>query len=172
MSLHETEETDESFMLRAIALSEMALDDPGLRPYGAVIVRNGVVVGEGVNRSIELSDPTSHGEVEAIRAACAALGTLDLSDCTLYTSCEPCPMCRATTMMAGISRVVYGASIEDAGEVYKANPAAPRAMPMPADEMRARVGAPLDESGLAVTRLLRSEAVEVLNDFAISRTPG
>lgn len=162
---------DEFFMRRAIALSEMALADQGLKPYGAVVVRRGVIIGEGINRSVERSDPTSHGEIEAIRAACAALGTLDLSDCTLYTSSEPCPMCRATTMMAGISRVVYGASIADGAEVYKANPGAPRAMPMPAEEMRVRVGAPIGESGLAARRSLRGEAMKVLNDFAARRTP-
>lgn len=157
-------------MRHAIALSAQAIGDPGLRPFGAIVVRNGTVVGEGVNRSIELSDPTSHGEVEAIRAACSALGTLDLSDCILYTSCEPCPMCRATTMMAGITRIIYGASIEDAGNIYKAHPEAPRAMPISADEMRARVGATIEHSGLSPSKALSSEAIKILNDFAADRT--
>jgi len=84
---------DETFMRRAIALSEQALGEAGAGPFAAVIVRDGAIVGEGINRSRAKHDPTSHGEVEAIRDACGRLKTVDLSGCDLYTTCEPCTMC-------------------------------------------------------------------------------
>ena len=84
---------DEKFMRRAIELSAQALEKPGARPYAAVIVKDGKIVGEGLNQSTGHFDPTSHGEVEAIRDACRNLKTLDLSGCDLYTSAEPCSMC-------------------------------------------------------------------------------
>jgi tRNA(Arg) A34 adenosine deaminase TadA len=83
-------------------------------PFGAVVSRGGAVVGEGWNRVVELGDPTAHAEVVAIRAAAERLGTHELSDCVLYASCEPCPMCLAAAYWAHIPRVVYAASKEDA----------------------------------------------------------
>jgi tRNA(Arg) A34 adenosine deaminase TadA len=83
-------------------------------PFGAVVVRGDEVVGEGWNQVVELHDPTAHAEVMAIRAASARLGTHDLSDCVLYTSCEPCPLCLSAVYWARIPRVVYAASKEDA----------------------------------------------------------
>lgn len=83
-------------------------------PFGAVVVRNGEVVGRGWNRVVELSDPTAHAEILAIRDACRRLRTHDLSECVLYASCEPCPMCLSTVYWARIPRVVYAATSEDA----------------------------------------------------------
>ena len=85
---------------------------PGARPYGAVVVKDGKIVGEGLNQSAKNFDPTSHGEVEAIRDACRNLKTTDLSGCELYTSCEPCSVCVATMIMAGIGRMYYGATLD------------------------------------------------------------
>jgi tRNA(Arg) A34 adenosine deaminase TadA len=99
---------DETFMRRAIALSEQALGEPGAGPFAAMIVRDGAIIGEGINRSRANFDPTSHGEVEAIRDACGKLKTVDLSGCDLYTTCEPCTMCVATMLIAGIGRMYYG----------------------------------------------------------------
>jgi tRNA(Arg) A34 adenosine deaminase TadA len=83
-------------------------------PFGAVVVLDGDVVGKGWNRVVELSDPTAHAEILAIRDACRRLRTHDLSDCVLYASCEPCPMCLSTIYWARIPRVVYAATSEDA----------------------------------------------------------
>jgi len=83
-------------------------------PFGAIVVRGEEVVGEGWNEVVERHDPTAHAEVTAIRAAGAKLGTHDLSDCVLYTSCEPCPLCLAAVYWARIPRVVFAASKEDA----------------------------------------------------------
>lgn len=83
-------------------------------PFAAVIVRDGTIVGEGVNTVTTSHDPTAHGEVNAIRAACRALGTFTLAGCELYTSCEPCPMCLAASYWARLDAIYYGASAVDA----------------------------------------------------------
>ena len=102
------------FLRRAIALAtENVLRGSG-GPFGAVIVRDGRIVGEGVNTVTAAHDPTAHGEVNAIRAACKALGTFSLAGCELYTSCEPCPMCLAAVYWARIDAIYYGASAADA----------------------------------------------------------
>jgi guanine deaminase len=102
------------FLRRAIALAtENVLSGAG-GPFGAVIVRDGRIVGEGVNTVTAAHDPTAHGEVNAIRAACKALGTFSLAGCQLYTSCEPCPMCLAAAYWARIDAIYYGASAADA----------------------------------------------------------
>jgi guanine deaminase len=84
-------------------------------PFGAVVVApDGSVVGEGCNRVTSANDPTAHAEITAIRAACAVLGSFLLEGCTLYTSCEPCPMCLAAAYWAHVETIVYGASRADA----------------------------------------------------------
>jgi tRNA(Arg) A34 adenosine deaminase TadA len=102
------------FLRRAIALAtENVLSGRG-GPFGAVIVRHGEIVGEGANSVTSTHDPTAHGEVNAIRAACSALGTFSLSGCELYTSCEPCPMCLAASYWARLDAIYYGCSAADA----------------------------------------------------------
>ena len=102
------------FLRRAIMLAtENVLRGAG-GPFGAVIVRDGRIVGEGVNTVTAANDPTAHGEVNAIRAASKALGSFSLAGCALYTSCEPCPMCLAAAYWARIDAVYYGASAADA----------------------------------------------------------
>lgn len=109
-------EDDARFMARAIELSERNVENGG-GPFGAVIVRDGSIVAEGVNRVTALNDPTAHAEVSAIRKACAELGTFKLDGCTIYTSCEPCPMCLSAIYWAGISRIFYGNTKEDAARI-------------------------------------------------------
>jgi tRNA(Arg) A34 adenosine deaminase TadA len=162
-----TKQDDEHFMARAIALSRRALDEPGLRPFGAVVVRDGRIVGEGVNAQNGKHDPTSHGEVEAIRAACAALATTDLGGCTLYTSCEPCAMCTATMHLAGISRVVYAASAEDSARAFAAH--GRRAGAWPAAALRAQIARPIDARAMPAVQLGRDEALAVIDAFAAGR---
>ncbi|WP_028518048.1 nucleoside deaminase [Ruminococcus flavefaciens] len=82
-------------------------------PFGCVIVRDGKVVGRGHNEVIKQNDPTCHGEVTAIRDACKNLGTYDLSGCELYTTAEPCPMCRGAIMWSNIRKVYFGCNIAD-----------------------------------------------------------
>ena len=83
-------------------------------PFGALLVRNGVVVGRGWNRVVELADPTAHAEIMAIRDACRRMGTHDLSGCLIYSSCAPCPMCLSAIYWARIPTVFFASSAEDA----------------------------------------------------------
>src|SRR6476469_6498615 len=94
-------------MRRAIALSRRCMIDNGSAPFAALIVKDGVVVGEGVNNVVNNCDPTSHGEIEAIRDAARRLGRWDLSGCDLYTTCEPCELCVAAMFWAKISRLSF-----------------------------------------------------------------
>ena len=103
----------EDFMRQAIALAKENIKNGG-GPFGAVIVKDGKVVATGANRVTANNDPTAHAEVSAIRAACTKLGTFDLSGCVIYTSCEPCPMCLSALYWAGVSRICYGNTKDDA----------------------------------------------------------
>ena len=104
---------DEMFMQQAIDLSIENVANGG-GPLGAVIVRNGEVIATGTNRVTANCDPTAHAEVSAIRAACAKLGDFKLTGCTVYSSCEPCPMCLSALYWAGVERIFYGNTKEDA----------------------------------------------------------
>jgi len=86
-------------------------------PFGAVVVRDGEIVSRAHNRVIETADPTAHAEMIAIREASKILGRFDLSDCTLYTTCEPCPMCLGAVLWARIGKVIFGCSRADAAAV-------------------------------------------------------
>jgi guanine deaminase len=102
------------FLRRAIALATQNVVSGAGGPFGAVIVREGEIVGEGANSVTATNDPTAHGEVNAMRAAAKALGTFTLAGCALYSSCEPCPMCLAAAYWARLDAVYYGACAADA----------------------------------------------------------
>jgi guanine deaminase len=104
---------DRAWLDQAIALAVENVHAGG-GPFGAVIVRDGVLVSTGQNRVTRDLDPTAHAEVEAIRAACRTLGDFSLTGTTLYTSCEPCPLCVSAALWARVDRVVYAADREDA----------------------------------------------------------
>jgi len=108
---HSTMSTE--FMQRAIALAYENIRAGG-GPFAALVVKDGRAVAEGVNRVTSTNDPTAHAEVVAIRAACKALGTFQLTDCDLYTSCEPCPMCVGAIYWARPARVFYAGTAADA----------------------------------------------------------
>ena len=86
-------------------------------PFGAVVVKNGVIVGTGNNHVLANNDPTAHAEVMAIRNACENLNTYDLTDCELYTSCYPCPMCLSAIIWSNIKTIYYGNTKEDAADI-------------------------------------------------------
>ncbi len=100
--------SDAGYMRRALELAAAA-QARGEVPVGAVLVREGVLIAEGANRPIESRDPTAHAEIEALRAAGAALGTYRLTDTTLYVTLEPCVMCAAAIVHARVRRLVFGA---------------------------------------------------------------
>jgi guanine deaminase len=104
------------FLREAIALATRNVSSGNGGPFGAVIVRGGRVIAEGVNVVTATNDPTAHGEVTAIRNACTALNTFSLAGCELYSSCEPCPMCLAASHWARLDAVFYAASAEDAAK--------------------------------------------------------
>jgi guanine deaminase len=102
------------FLRRAITLATQNVANSTGGPFGAVIVHDGKIIGEGANSVTATNDPTAHAEVNAIRAAAKSLGTFTLAGCDLYTSCEPCPMCLAAAYWARVDNVYYGASAADA----------------------------------------------------------
>ncbi|KRA31388.1 MULTISPECIES: nucleoside deaminase [unclassified Nocardioides] len=104
---------DAAWLARAVELAIANVDDGG-GPFGAVIVQDGRLIATGQNRVTRDLDPTAHAEVMAIRAACTAIGSFSLAGCSLYTSCEPCPLCLSASLWARLDRVVYAADREDA----------------------------------------------------------
>ena len=104
------------FMERAIELSKQSMAAGG-GPFGAVIVRDGKIIGEGTNNVTPQNDPTAHAEVEAIRNACRALGTFDLSGSVIFASCEPCPMCLSAVWWARIEKIYFSNTREDAADI-------------------------------------------------------
>ena len=110
------QEQAEKFMRRAIELGRKGMDAGDGGPFGALIVKNGEIIGEGWNRVISSNDPTAHGEIMAIRDACTRISCYDLTGSELYTSGQPCPMCLSATYWARLDRVFYGFGIEDAAQ--------------------------------------------------------
>lgn len=105
------------FMKVAIDLSNENFEQKCGGPFGACIVKDGVIIGKGFNHVIENNDPTAHAEVMAIRDACKNINSYDLSGCELYTSCYPCPMCLSAIIWANIKTVYYGNTKEDAADI-------------------------------------------------------
>lgn len=107
---------DDRLLRHAFGLARHGMDAGDGGPFGAVVARDGEVLGEGWNRVLVDHDPTAHAEVVAIRAACRRLGDHRLRGCTIYASCEPCPLCFAAAHWARVDRIVFAASRRDAAE--------------------------------------------------------
>lgn len=144
------EANDETFIRQAIEVARAGMDRGDGGPFGCVIVRNGQVVATGNNRVLADNDPTAHAEVVAIRAACQALGSFQLTDCVLYTSCEPCPMCLGAIYWARPARIVYAADREDAAAggfddsfIYNELPLAPQQRRIPTGQLLRSAATPL-----------------------------
>jgi len=149
-------EADIRFMKRAIELGrEVSLERGQAGPFGCVVVKDGEIVAEGVNRVLVDDDPTAHGEMVAIRAACRALGTHQLEGCTVYTSSEPCPMCYAACWWARVDAIFHASTIDDA-HGYGGFDDRPIL-----DALRR----PLEERPLPVTQLLRDEMLGIWREF-------
>ncbi|HEA28703.1 MAG TPA: nucleoside deaminase [Leeuwenhoekiella sp.] len=106
-----------TFMQRAIALADQGMQEGTGGPFGAVIVKNGEIIAEASNQVTSTNDPTAHAEIAAIRLACDKLGSFQLDDCILYTSCEPCPMCLGAIYWSRFKQVFYAATQEDAAAI-------------------------------------------------------
>ena len=158
----------ETFMQRALEIARQSLGDPGALPYGSVVVKDGKIIGEGLNRALAKFDPTSHCEVEAIREACAKLGTTNLSGCDLYTTAEPCVMCASVMYLTGIARVFYACAATDTApfmtRLAALDPKWRR--PMSFTEIQSQVALPTDVRRMPATRMMVSEAKALLDEYA------
>lgn len=112
-----SKDRDMKFLERAIELSREGMKSGQGGPFGCVVVKGDEIIGEGNNKVTSSNDPTAHAEVVAIRAACIKLGTYQLSDCEIFTSCEPCPMCLGAIYWARPKRVVYANTRQEAAEI-------------------------------------------------------
>lgn len=124
----------EIFMQRAIELARFGMNQGAGGPFGAVVVRNGTIVGEGWNRVLASNDPTAHGEITAIRDACARLESFSLEGCEIHTTGQPCPMCLGAIQWARIDKIYYGFRIEDAAAIGFDDTEFYRQMMLPADQ--------------------------------------
>jgi tRNA(Arg) A34 adenosine deaminase TadA len=106
-------ENDKKYLLRSIEIAKESIVNGG-GPFGAVIVKGDKIISEASNRVVLNNDPTAHAEILAIRQASTQLQTFELNDCTLYTSCEPCPMCLGAIYWSGIRKIVYSSDRTDA----------------------------------------------------------
>ncbi|UDL94882.1 nucleoside deaminase [Lichenihabitans sp. PAMC28606] len=109
--------SDHDFLLQAVALSKSNMEQGRGGPFGAVIVRDGVVIGEGWNAVTSSNDPTAHAEIIAIRRACEAVGSFSLDGATIFSSCEPCPMCLSAIYWARMGRLVYANTRHEAAAI-------------------------------------------------------
>jgi len=112
-----TDENQKRFMQEAINLSIENVANGNGGPFGAVVVKDGVIIARGVNQVTTINDPTAHAEIMAIRNACQVLNTFQLDGCELYTSCEPCPMCLGAIYWARPDKIFYANSKEDAADI-------------------------------------------------------
>ena len=160
--------TPDDFMNRAVEIAATAENEPGALPYGAVVVLDGKIVGEGLNRAKAAHDPTSHGEVEAIRDACRRLETTNLEGAVMYTTAEPCAMCVATMLLAGFGSLVYAYDADQSsafiGPLAARDPSLKRRYF--AAELRRQVGLPADARDLKARRAGIAAARRVFQTFA------
>ena len=144
---------DLTFMREAIRLSVENANQGG-GPFGAIIVKDGKIISRGVNRVVQLGDPTAHAEILAIRDACKKLGKFELDDCVIYSSCEPCPMCMGAILWARIPVLFYACSRDDA-----------RGYGFKDADFYDEMSKPECKSNLVMKRLLRDEALEAFKKW-------
>ncbi|HVU07055.1 MAG TPA: nucleoside deaminase [Verrucomicrobiae bacterium] len=141
-------------MREAIRLSRSKMQKNCGGPFGAVVVRNGKIVGRGWNQVTSTNDPTAHAEVAAIRDACRKLKTFQLDDCELYASCEPCPMCLAAIYWARFKKVYYANTRKDAAKIEFDD-----------DSIYREVAKPVSRRKIPMKQLLRKEALKVFTEW-------
>lgn len=142
-------------MMRAIELARAGMRRGDGGPFAAVVVRDGEIIGEGWNQVLSGNDPTSHGEIVAIRDACARLGTFSLEGCEIHTTGEPCPMCLGAIQWARIGAIHYGFRMEDAEQIGFDDREFHRQMCLPAEQRT-----------IPARELCRSEALELISEYA------
>lgn len=148
-------EIDRKHMARAIELAKKGMEANDGGPFGCVVVKNGEIVGEGNNRVTSNNDPTAHAEIVAIRDACSRLDSFQLDGCTIYTSCEPCPMCLGAIYWARPERVFYACTRSDAADVGFDD-----------DFIYQEFEKDSDKREFVLTNFMRNEALEVFEQWA------
>ena len=138
------------FMKHAIRLSQANMEKGAGGPFGAVVVKDGKIIGEGWNKVTSTNDPTAHAEVEAIRHACKRLKTYDLSGCEIYASCEPCPMCLSAIYWSRLSKIYFANTKQDAAQIQFDDAFIYQEIPKP-----------LNLRKIPTEQLLRDEAMKV-----------
>ena len=147
-------EQNKKFMAEAISLAEDNVHKSDGGPFGAVVVKDGKVIGKGGNKVTVNKDPTAHAEIVAIREAARNIGSFDLSGCEIYASCEPCPMCLGAIYWARIDKLYYAATKDDAA---KAN--------FDDSFIYAEIAKPKDQRKLQSVQLMREDAVKVFDQW-------
>jgi guanine deaminase len=142
------------FMREAIRISVQMMRRGQGGPFGAVVVRKGKVVGRGWNQVTSGNDPTAHAEVTAIRDACKRMKTFQLTDCELYTSCEPCPMCLSAMYWARLKKVYYGNTRKDAAKIDFDD-----------DFIYQEIPLPISRRKLPMRQLMRKEALLAFEEW-------
>jgi guanine deaminase len=142
------------FMQRAITLATENVTSGVGGPFGAVIVRDGEIIATGVNLVTSTNDPTAHAEVVAIRAACKALGDFQLPGCTIYTSCEPCPMCLAALYWSRCDAIFFGNTAADAA-----------AAGFDDSFLYQEIARPLDQRKIPTSQMLAEQAIVSFNTW-------
>ncbi len=142
--------SDIDYIKRAIELSEK-----GSYPYGAVVVKDGKIIGEASSGDGESYDPTNHAETLAIRRACKNTNSSNLNGATLYSSCEPCFMCFGTIWWANITNLVYGASIQESNNILDTD------INITVEELNSKTGNKINIKG----GLLKEEAIQVMKEW-------
>lgn len=145
----------DSHMRRAIALANETMRAGRGGPFGAVVVKDGKIIGEGVNRVTSSNDPTAHAEVVAIREACRALGDFSLAGAEIHTSCEPCPMCLAAIYWARIERIYYANTRAEAALIGFDD-----------DHIYREINLDLDARAIPIIRCLADEAKASFDEWA------
>jgi tRNA(Arg) A34 adenosine deaminase TadA len=143
-----------AFMARAIELSIENVRSGRGGPFGAVVVRGGKIIAEGVNCVTAVNDPTAHAEVVAIREACKKLGVFELKDCEMYTSCEPCPMCLGAIYWARPARVYFASTAADASNAGFDDSFIYNEIPRPHAQRK-----------IPMTQMMRDEALEAFRTW-------
>jgi guanine deaminase len=144
--------SDHRFLSTAINLAQQHMEVGHGGPFGALVVYDNQIISEGWNQVTSTNDPTAHAEIVAIRSASCSLSRFSLEGCTLYTSCEPCPMCLAASYWAGVDRLVYAATREDAAVIGFDD-----------DIIYKELSLPISRRSLPMQQMLREEAVQVFN---------
>ena len=147
-------EQHSKFIRRAIELASEGVKSNAGGPFGAVVVKDNVIIAEGFNSVTSVNDPTAHAEVMAIRKACKKLGSFQLEGCIIYTSCEPCPMCLGAIYWARPEKVFYACTREDAAEIDFDD-----------QFIYNEISKNIDDRQIKFTQIMQNEALTVFKDW-------